>query len=825
MRRILFILIIFLSTSAFAEKMVIRIPNPDPADFRVYQAQGLDIALYHPGRYLDIVIHEDLLEDFESQHPRLIITQSEARLKANLRSFERDLPGYRSYAELMAELQMLPVFYPHLVKLHSIGAGWGQDYAAQGIAAYQDFDHEIMAIKLSDNVSQTEDEAQFYFVGTHHAREPISLEVTMEILYLLLDNYGTDPGITDIVDSSEIWFIPLLNPDGHKLVIDETDVWWRKNIRDNNDNQAIDTGSYGDGADGVDLNRNYSYMRGNISASDDPWSVTYHGPAAFSEPETQALRDFLEARHFLAGISYHSYGEYVLYPYGFAHNTSGPDHQEQAALAQAMAATIDKQYGGTYDAMPSCSFYPVSGSCEDWTYGTLGIFSYTVEMATEFIPPAAQMNQIVQNHLNAALLLLLRKDYKTLTGIVTDSSTAEPLAAEIFVHGIDEHLPSRAAIYSRADFGRYFRFLPEGQHQVTISCPGYLPQTHSVEIDRLQQTLLDIALEPATLVEQVIQITDMVGNPLDRARLSSEELGEHYSSADGVIQLSAIYRGEYDTVISYPGFGSLHFSMRAGEGDLHFRLSDARIFADDFEDGITQWQCTGSWGLTSQEQYSGSFSLTDSPDGNYHNNIISSASTAQGIHLSSAERVNLQFAAKADFPPDSDYASLRYRLSGQSNWQTIQIFTGSMDWTHYDLDLSFLAGESIYLSFAIHTSSSTVADGVYIDDLEIFGSTSAVAVADEILPPARLSCHPNPFSEQLFIQVPEEVKGKGDLSIYNLKGQKVRSLSTKDLTAEGFTIEWDGKDENARRLGSGIYLLRLETDQAGSLTRKILKLN
>ena len=109
-----------------------------------------------------------------------------------------------------------------------------------------------------------------------------------------------NPEITNHINTKEIWFIPNVNPDGHKIVIDQINTSWRKNIRDNDGNGQITLNGY----DGVDLNRNYDWQWG-VNASHSPSDETYCGPAAWSEPEIVALRDLIDSRHFVSGISYH----------------------------------------------------------------------------------------------------------------------------------------------------------------------------------------------------------------------------------------------------------------------------------------------------------------------------------------------------------------------------------------------------------------------------------------------------------------------------------------------------------------------------------------
>jgi len=193
-----------------------------------------------------------------------------------MESYDKALPQagpeglYHSYDEIKSELHQLQLQYPQIAKVYDIGDSWEK---SRGIA-----DRDIWAIKISDNVTQEEDEAEILFIGCHHAREWISVEVPFYLAKYLVENYDTDPLIRSYVDNGEIWIVPMLNPDGHQYSID-VDRWWRKNRRSN-----------GGGSYGVDLNRNYSYMWGGPGSSGDPWSDIYRGPAPFSEPETQSIQ-------------------------------------------------------------------------------------------------------------------------------------------------------------------------------------------------------------------------------------------------------------------------------------------------------------------------------------------------------------------------------------------------------------------------------------------------------------------------------------------------------------------------------------------------------
>ncbi|MDZ4121985.1 MAG: M14 family metallopeptidase, partial [Candidatus Cloacimonadaceae bacterium] len=468
-RKIAIVLLFILLTiycTAISHRFVARMEGIDLKTARDFERDGFDIASFNPGKYLDLVLNEEQYKKLKKLYPRIHLLVTEEDLKSNLTQKSKDIPGYHTYDDVLNLVMTLQQTYPGLLRIESIGDSWGKIYYENGQTNYENYQHDILAIMLSSNADQDEDKPAFYFMGAHHAREPISTEVCLEILTHLLLGYNTDPRITDIVNSSEIWFFPIVNPDGHKVVLDQTDIWWRKNIRDNNLNNAFDYNTYGYGLDGVDLNRNYGYEWGYTSSTDDITHPTYHGPEPFSEPETIAIRDFLQTRHFIAGITYHSYGELVLHPYGYIHDLYAPDATELSALGSLMASSIPSQDSGVYTASPSWGLYPAAGSTDDWAYGMHGIFSYTIELATQFIPPAAQVPVICQNNLEAAKLLLERKNRAMLTGHIIDAGTNQPLAATVYIPEIDDNMLDRAAYRSNLEFGTYYRFLPVGLHSL-----------------------------------------------------------------------------------------------------------------------------------------------------------------------------------------------------------------------------------------------------------------------------------------------------------------------------------------------------------------------
>jgi carboxypeptidase T len=244
------------------------------------------------------------------------------------------------------------------------------------------------------------------FFGCHHAREWISVEVPYRLAEHLLDHSSSDP-VQQWLQRGEVWVAPMVNPDGHEYTRTE-DRLWRKNRRRNPN-----------GSVGVDPNRNYGYMWGTLdisTASHVPSDQTYVGPRAFSEPEVRAVRDLVAGQLFAGVLTYHSYSQLILYPWG--HTTrpikDAADLSDVRDLAEEMERLVKGVHGKTYTAQQASQLYPTAGDTTDWTYGEYDVPSLTVELrpasASEggFILPADQIGPCWEENRPAALEFIRR---------------------------------------------------------------------------------------------------------------------------------------------------------------------------------------------------------------------------------------------------------------------------------------------------------------------------------------------------------------------------------------------------------------------------------
>jgi hypothetical protein len=291
--------------------------------------------------------------------------------QAFIQAFPPADSAYHDYAEMVADLQQAAFDHPDIFSLFSLGLTY------EG--------RTIWAGKISDNVGTDENEPEVLFTHHQHAREHLTVEQGLYTLHMLTDEYGVDPQITGLVDSREIWMVFDMNPDGGEFdVATGTYANWRKNRQPNAGSSYI----------GTDLNRNWSYQWACCGGSSgDPSSTTYRGPAAFSAPETQVVRDFVDSRvvggvqQIRANIDFHTFDELVLWPYSYTYtdvpaDMTQDDHDAMAALGQAMAAS------NGYTAEQASDLYIFDGSINDWLYGVYRIFSYTFEMYPISTDPA-----------------------------------------------------------------------------------------------------------------------------------------------------------------------------------------------------------------------------------------------------------------------------------------------------------------------------------------------------------------------------------------------------------------------------------------------------
>jgi carboxypeptidase T len=311
--------------------------------------------------------------------------------------------GFHNYKEMSADIAAEVAAHPDLIRRFSIGKSYeGRD---------------ILAAEITKDVGNGEQgRPEVLYDGLHHAREHLTVEETLSIMHLFVDGYGSNSRITNLVDSRVIWIIFDVNPDGGEFDIQGGQYhFWRKNRQPNQGSQYI----------GTDLNRNYAYNWGCCGGSSgDPASETYRGPSPFSAPESSALADFVDSRvidgtqHITASISFHTYGQLVMWPYGYTFTNVPPDMtKEDHDVFVRLGTTMARQTcvgGDCYTPQQSSDLYITDGTSVDWLYGTHNIFAFTIEMypvgGAGFYPPDEDIAAQTQRLEKAVMYLATNAD-------------------------------------------------------------------------------------------------------------------------------------------------------------------------------------------------------------------------------------------------------------------------------------------------------------------------------------------------------------------------------------------------------------------------------
>ncbi|MFP4394195.1 MAG: M14 family zinc carboxypeptidase, partial [Anaerolineales bacterium] len=309
-------------------------------------------------------------------------------------------PCYRTIAENDAQIDAWAEEHPHLTEVITIG------HSYEG--------RPLRVLRLSNRATDADTirvgpKPVFFLMANIHGRELITNEAALVFVERLLAAYRLDPDVTWLLDEHALYVMVSANPDGHiKNEPGQPWSYWRKNTNPENDD--CNGSNYG-----IDLNRNSSYNWGGVGASNNPCALTYRGPEAASEVETQALQDFMQvifedqrgperedtAPDDTTGvfISLHSYGNLVLWPWGDTYDPA-PNAAQLRQLGNKFAAF------NSYTAQQASDLYPTTGATDDWSYGELGIASYTFEIGTDhdgFYPGCHRYDALIEPNLPAFL--------------------------------------------------------------------------------------------------------------------------------------------------------------------------------------------------------------------------------------------------------------------------------------------------------------------------------------------------------------------------------------------------------------------------------------
>ncbi|MFT6707930.1 MAG: carboxypeptidase T [Flavobacteriales bacterium] len=672
--------------------------------------------------------------------------------------------GYLTYQELLDELTAMKAAYPNLITDQANISNFMTEGTPDNTTTPSIGNNPIKWVKISDNPGNSEAEPQILYTAIHHAREPAGLSQLVFYMWYLLENYDTDPEVKSIVDNTELYFVPVINPDGY-LYNQKTDPngggFWRKNRKN----------SYG-----TDLNRNYDYyingdpnngIWGGDGSSGNTGSEIYRGTAPFSEVENQAIKWFVENHDFVMAFNNHTSGDLLLYPFGYAENQPTPEN----ALFEGISKELVSKNG--FSNILSSELYAASGTSDDFMYGTVGthnkVYAMTPEIGPSFWPPSNQIESICKS-----MMYLNLTSAKMVNNYASLTDTAP------------QYVGDQGTITTTFDVRR-LGLSGNGDFTVSLNPISSNIGAAGAPISFTGLDVLDIELGS-------IQYT----------------LNGGVSAGDDIMFELIINNGSFDTKIQVnKKFGTL-----------------SSIFADPGDSTTDNYNNDG-WGTTTQTFVSPSSSITDSPNGNYQNGANETITLQNEIDLTNAIGANVTFYAKWEIENNFDYVQFQISTNGGSSWipqcgnftnegstnnsqpTGEPLFDGNQnDWVLEEINLNDYLGESILARFQLRSDNGLRQDGFFFDDLT-FNVLDEGSLGVNVILENQFSLYPNPVETVLNITT---ALPNYSIDIFNIQGQLVHSID-KNTGSQSFDFS---------SYANGLYIFKITSDVI-SQTYKVLK--
>jgi len=671
------------------------------------------------------------------------------------------LGGYMTYQEFLNELDDMHDLYPNLITERDGISDFLTEGLTDNSVTPSIGNNRIEWVKISDNPnSSNEGEAQILYTSIHHAREFATLSELVFYMWYLLENYETDSEIQSIVNNTELYFVPVVNPDGYlyNQVLDPINGqgFWRKNRKN---------------GDGVDNNRNYDYhingdpnngSWGGPGASNNLDSEVYHGPSAFSEVENQAIKWFVEQHDFVIALNNHSFGRLLYYPFGYA-DVATPDD----ALYQGLGAELTSLNG--YNALRD---FPFSGDSDDFMYGTVGthnkIFAFTPEVNDSFYPPSNQIEDIAREMMFTNLTAAKMANN---FAVLTDTSS-------LFINNTT---PSATFNIRRLGLN--------GSGNFTVS------------INPISSNIIDVATPAtfsglATLEDQNGSIGFTLSNTIVAGDIVDYELVVNNGSFDTSILISKIF-GESEQVFFDDGNSST----------TNFETNDWGITDTFFESAPTSITDSPNGNYNNNENSS---IVINTPI-----DLTSALSASVSFYARwdiESTWDYVQFEVSIDNGVTWIPQCGNFTTQG-TNAQPIgeHLYDGVQpNFVLEEISLSDYLGEEIITRFQLVSDNEINRDGFYFDDLEfLVVNEEALSTGESIL--EDFTVFPNPVKDILTIQAPQ---GEYTATIYNIQGQRVSETTTHVGTTQ-FQLDYS-------KYSNGIYFVKITSNNALK-TIKVIK--
>ena len=445
-------------------------------------------------------------------------------------------PSYSAYLEIMAQFAE---DYPQLCQLVEIGA------SVQG--------RKLLAVKISDNVAENESEPEFFYTATMHGDETTGYILLLRLIDTLLEGYGTDSRLTNLVDNLEIFINPLANPDG---------TYYSGN------NTVFGARRYN--ANGYDLNRNFP----DPAAGQNP-----NGPW---QPETIAMMDWAESHNFVMSANFHGGIEVANYPWD-TWSTRHPDDSWWQIIARAYAdAAQAASPAGYFDDLNNgitngYDWYRITGGRQDYYNYFHGCRELTLEVSSTKLLPESQLNAHWNYNYNA-MLTYMEYALQGIHGIVKDGESNAVIPAKIEVTQITG--PGNW-VRNEAENGDYTRPLVPGVYDVLVTPESglYQPRLYNnIAVTAGNLTTLDVIYLPpeSGIVNGSILYEDQTNHSGIKVEVKDPQTAiwhTKFTDENGYFEFPSIYIGEVQAKFSSPGYGT-----RTVSGNL--LANDTLTFSD-----------------------------------------------------------------------------------------------------------------------------------------------------------------------------------------------------------------------------------------------------
>ena len=781
--RIIFLLILLLSLTLFSKnnktfvmKNYAKINIRKVADHVFLRENQIDVdrsSIAIDGSSLQVYVTE---EEFN------YIKDTGLVIKWNIdpRSKEEKSRGYRTNEEIGQEMANLEALYPDICKRITIGN------SVQG--------REMWVMKISDNIDIEEAEPEVKFTSTMHGDEVTGEEMNMELIYDILEGYsaGNDT-MTFIVNNTELYVMPLHNPDG----------------------MANDT-RYN--AEGIDLNRNFPERTNN-----DPNDPT--GKAL----ENQHVMNWTADHNFVLSYNMHGGALVVNYPWdqtpgssklGKTYSASFDDETFiWLSLGYSIRNTPMYNSGSFTNGITNgAAWYEITGGMQDWNYHYHSSMEVCLEISDQKWPPFSQIAGFWQEN-RSSMLWYLMGAHKGIKGIVTNSETGNPVAATIKVSNNDK------SFYADSDLGDYIKILKPGTYDLYVTADGYNPQivedivVTDPEDELGTATVVNVELVPlgapvaglltgniaAVGNNMILNLEVSTANPIDYVMADY--------TIDGVtetIEMTSVTDELFNYTCDIPAQneeknGTVRFRLRDTLGNEseseNYTISWLVFIVEDFETGdfsAYNWGFGGNsdWQISNSEYNTGSYSAKSGAINN--NQTTELAITREGLADVITFFVNVS--------SENNYDYLKFYIDGnmEDEWE------GEVSWSEQSYSVS--AGEHTYKwSYEKDGSQIGGSDCAWIDDITFPASPNSIVNENSSISNFELKQnYPNPFNPVTKINYTSaqlSVNKSVEIVVYNSAGQQVWSSGNLPFTIHHSPLYFDGSSFN-----SGIYYYSLIID-------------